>query len=130
MNQPPTNHAILTFQPDSASAAAYNLGPLMPAAPSCSMDSARIRGAAVLILIFLVTSSLGGAFAVRDSNPVVPPAAALSHKGTVFVPKRRMPVPPSGPSRRHNRAAASSAPGLLFEGSKRLVPDGPNPLHN
>lgn len=91
----PLNHA------PPASAAAYNLGPLMPAAQSVSvMDG--VRFSAMLLFLFLVASSLGGAFAVRDfrrMNPVVP--AVLSRNGAVLLPKR-MPVPPSGPSRRHN----------------------------
>lgn len=65
----------------------------------------------MLLFLLLVAASLGGA------------------EG--FAPKR-MP-PPSGPSRRHNRAVAGAGM-LLTRGAvldaKRLVPGGPNPLHN
>ena len=70
-----------------ASAAAYNLGPLMPAAQSLSViDGVRFSA----MLLFIVASSLGGAFAVRDfrrMNPVVP--AVLSRNGAVLLPPAR-----------------------------------------
>ena len=69
----------------------------------------------MLILIFLVTSSLGGA-----------------------PDKKKRLVPPSGPSRRHNAAVNGlvlSGPTRLYNaaavnGEKRLVPSGQNPIHN
>ena len=85
----------------------------------------------MLLFIFLVASSLGGAFAVRDfrrMNPVVP--AVLSRNGVVLLPKR-MPVPPSGPSKQHNSVPRLRfIPATVVYGSKRLVPSGANPLHH
>ena len=122
------NHAILTFQPIPSIPLLQQYSfsvPYLDAYSSiCFRVRARIRGAAIFLLVVLVASSLGGAFGVRDSRRTVW-TAALPQKGKMLFPTR-MPIPPSGPSQCHN--LASSEPELL--GLKRLVPSGANPIHN
>lgn len=93
------NHAILTFQPIPSIPLLqqYSFSVPYPDAYSsiCFRVRARIRGAAIFLLVVLVASSLGGAFGVRYCRRTVW-TAALPQKGKMLFPTR-MPIPPSGP---------------------------------
>ncbi|KAJ0539755.1 hypothetical protein HanPI659440_Chr08g0306231 [Helianthus annuus] len=56
--------------------------------------------------------------------------STLLQKGAAFFPPK-MPVPPSGPSKKHNSVPKLRfIPVTIVYGSKRRVPSGANPLHN
>lgn len=137
MNQPPTNRAILTFQPIGQSRYPYLSTRLRfcSSIKSRSLDAyssicfpvmARIREC-FFFFFFLCCLFLNGIIATRG-KAMLP---TLPQKGAAFFPPQKMPVPPSGPSKQHN-----SVPRLRFipytvvYGSKRLVPSGANPLHH
>lgn len=122
----PVNHAILTFQPDSASAAVYNPAPYLDAYSSISFPvMARIRER-LLFLFLLLVFFLNGIIATRG-KAMLP---TLPKKGAAFFPQK-MPVPPSGPSKQHNSVPRLPfIPATVVYGSKGLVPSGANPLHH
>ncbi|KAI4298043.1 hypothetical protein MLD38_040508 [Melastoma candidum] len=116
------NHAILTLKPDSASAAVYNPAPYLDAYSSiCFPVMARIREI-LLFLFLLLVFFLNGIIATRGKAMLPTPPK----KGAAFFPQK-MPVPPSGPN---SVPRLRFIPATVVYGSKRLVPSGPNPLHN
>lgn len=55
-------------------------------------------------------------------------AAHSAAKGGRFLPPKKMPVPPSGPSKQHNSVPRLRfIPATVVYGSKRLVPSGSPP---
>jgi hypothetical protein len=98
------------------------------------MDGARtrIRGFVVVAAVAVLLLLLFLALLPAPSGPGHPSTLTPTNgqqKGTphfAVFGKRRL-VPPSAPSRRHN---LNSAPDFSFMSQKRLVPSGPNPLHN
>jgi len=93
------NHAILTLKPIPSIPLLQQYSfsvPYLDAYSSiCFRVRARIRGAAIFLLVVLAASSLGGAFGVRYCRRTVW-TAALPQKGKMLFPTR-MPIPPSGP---------------------------------
>ncbi|XP_075096166.1 LOW QUALITY PROTEIN: putative mitochondrial protein AtMg00170/AtMg00620 [Nicotiana tabacum] len=66
----------------------------------------------------------------KNSFPAVM-QSTLPQKGVAFFPPPQMPVPPSGPSKKHNSVPKLRfIPATVVYGSKRRVPSGVNPLHN
>nr|QGW48333.1 hypothetical protein [Raphanus sativus]QGW48652.1 hypothetical protein [Raphanus sativus] len=82
---------------------------------------ARIRER-LFFLFLLLVFFLNGSIALPRAGML----HTLPQKGTTFFP-RKMPMPTSGPSKRHNDVPI---PATVVYGSKRLVPSGANPLHH
>lgn len=113
------NHAILTLKPIPSIPLLQQYSfsvPYLDAYSSiCFRVRARIRGAAIFLLVVLVASSLGGAFGVRYCRRTVW-TAALPQKGKMLFPTR-MPIPPSGPE--EARLWHSSQPSWSHSGDQR-----------
>lgn len=121
----PVNHAILTFQPTPSIPLLqqYIISvPYLDAYSSISFPvMARIRE--ILLFFLLLVLFLNGIIATRE-KAMLP---TLPQKGAAFFPPK-MPVPPSGPSKRGNSVPRLRfIPAATLYGSKRLVPSGAPP---
>ncbi|KAG8369319.1 hypothetical protein BUALT_Bualt15G0138900 [Buddleja alternifolia] len=90
----------------------------------CSPVTARIRERLFFLFLLLVLF-LNGIIATRG-KAILP---TLPQKGAALFPPK-MPVPLSGPNKQHNSVPRLRILATVVYGSKRLVPSGPNPLHN
>uniref|UniRef100_A0ACD5YSB6 Uncharacterized protein n=1 Tax=Avena sativa TaxID=4498 RepID=A0ACD5YSB6_AVESA len=79
----------------------------------------------LLLLLLLVATELGtGACSCRALKADLVVSAAARKHGRTALPTGPPPPPPASAS------VAGEAGGAAYDASKRMVPQGPNPLHN
>jgi len=119
------NHAILTFQPTPS------IPFLQQYIISDPMDAYRKMGfPAVMARIREIMFFLLFVFFLNGATRGKAQLSTLPQKGAAFFPPK-MPVPPSGPSKKHNSVPKLRfIPATVVYGPKRRVPSGANPLHN
>ncbi|CAN4127047.1 unnamed protein product [Withania somnifera] len=108
------NHAILTFQPTPSIQflQQYSFSDPMDAYRKMGFPAVMARIREIMFFLLFVSAFYSAA------------------KGGRFLPPK-MPVPPSGPSKKHNSVPKLRLiPATVVYGSKRRVPSGANPLHN